>query len=334
MGEHGASLRVLGASPAPTAGRGSQRNMGTPEPLGACSRLSSPRGRAALRSWYQQGCSPVVELSTPRCPPVHHPLPLPPPRPVDALEAGRCSSVYFSRRQSRTRGGVGVRWGEGWGRRPWPPGLSPALLSLCPLSPTHSLLLFPVSTYGFPLRSASPVPAQLLSPPPPRMGLPLGQRGGESGAPAPGAPQPLPVPGISAAPPRRNASSGAGCGAVRGDGSCSCGTAPERGGGCGARGDAEPAAGTRGHHRLPPPLPACPLRPSLPPPGPALILALAAKPCEAEGESPGVRGEPGPCPEAAVSGGVRAWGGRRAAGHRDRVFYSTSCCCWVASLTT
>lgn len=166
MGEHGASLRVLGASPAPTAGRGSQRNMGTPEPLGACSRLSSPRGRAALRSWYQQGCSPVVELSTPRCPPVHHPLPLPPPRPVDALEAGRCSSVYFSRRQSRTRGGVGVRWGEGWGRRPWPPGLSPALLSLCPLSPTHSLLLFPVSTYGFPLRSASPVPAQPLSPPP------------------------------------------------------------------------------------------------------------------------------------------------------------------------
>lgn len=209
-----------------------------------------------------------------------------------------------------------TRWGGGAvGRGVGAPALAPgplsgSSLSLPPLShsltPALSCVHLRVSS---PLSQPRPRAASL--PPPPRMGLPLGQREGESGAPAPGAPQPLPVPGISAAPPRRNASSGAGCGAVRGDGSCSCGTAPERGGGCGARGDAEPAAGTRGHHRLPPPLPACPLRPSLPPPGPALILALAAKPCEAEGESPGVRGEPGPCPEAAVSGGVRAWGGQK-----------------------
>lgn len=64
--------------------------------------------------------------------------------------------------ESRRCGGVEVQWGEGWGHLPWPPGLSPAPLLLSPLSPTHSLLLSPVSTYRYPLGSPSLAPCSLL----------------------------------------------------------------------------------------------------------------------------------------------------------------------------
>lgn len=208
-----------------------------------------------------------------------------------------------------------TRWGGGAvGRGVGAPALAPgplsgSSLSLPPLShsltPALSCVHLRVSS-----RLSQPRPRAASPPHPPLDGAASRARGGERRAPAPGAPQPLPVPGIAAAPPRRNSSSGPGCGAVRGDGLLLLRDRPRAGGERlrGAGGDAEPAAGTRGHHLLPPPLPACSLRPSLPPPGPALILALAAKPCEAEGESPGVRGEPGPCPEAAVSGGTTGLG--------------------------
>lgn len=55
--------------------------------------------------------------------------------------------------ESYRRSGVGVLWGEGWRHLPCPPGLSLATLLLSPLSPTHSLLLSPVSTYKYPLGS-------------------------------------------------------------------------------------------------------------------------------------------------------------------------------------
>lgn len=64
--------------------------------------------------------------------------------------------------ESRRCSGVEVQWGEGWGHLPWPPGLSPAPVLLSPLSPTHSLLLSPVSTYRYPLSSPSLAPHSLL----------------------------------------------------------------------------------------------------------------------------------------------------------------------------
>lgn len=193
-----------------------------------------------------------------RCP-LGAATPPPPVQPPRAALGGRAMlrCLFQPPEESRTRGGVGVQWGEGWGRLPWPPGLSPAPLFLSPLSPTHSLLLSPVSTYGFPLGSPSPaVPAQ-----PPAAGDPLhgvgagrcpqplgaasGAGGGRRGL---GAPQPLPIPGTAAAPPGETPALGRAAVPSRGDGSCSCGTDPEPvpglGGGCGARGDPEPAAGT------------------------------------------------------------------------------------------
>lgn len=196
-----------------------------------------------------------------------------------------------------------VGWGcggaRGGGAGPGPRASLRLLSLFAPSLPlTHSCsFLYPPT--GFLSAQPAPSPRSLFPPTRSRTGLPLGQRGGERRAPAPGAPQSLPVPGIAAALPGRNASSGAGCGAVRGDGSCSCGTASEggQGRGCGARGGCR----TRCWDTRPPPAPptpSCLYPPSLsaaPRPGPdpgASCEALRSRRREPGGAG-GARAVPG-----------------------------------------
>lgn len=308
--------------------------------------------------------------------------------------------------ESRRRGGVGVQWGEGWGCLPWPPGLSPAPLLLSPLSPTHSLLLSPVSTYGYPLGSPSLAPRSLLLLGVPMMGgtgtallCPTGLPLGPGGAQGPGPPElgagrrlgapwlwagrrmgglawtPLPpIPGIAAIHPEKCQLRGGrrcwGWGGGTGPHSHGMNPEPVPGVGRGLRGDPEPAAGTvrlsgelaQATTCSPQPLlPVPSLPPSCRPPGPGLILTLAlllrscksraslSKPKErARGLRGAWRGLRGGRPLGRCQGSVggqsggqegglaagRRQGQKVPVGCRGSLLYSTSCCCWVASLTT
>lgn len=302
--------------------------------------------------------------------------------------------------ESRRCSGVEVQWGEGWGHLPWPPGLSPAPVLLSPLSPTHSLLLSPVSTYRYPLSSPSLAPHSLLLLGVPTMGgralpfvatwgilwgqgehktpAPLDWEGTQAGSTlAPSRVENgdltrtpfLPTPGTAAIHLEK-------C-QLQGGQWCRCGgmdplshrtnpePVPSAGRGC--RGSRTccwdhpvlQAAGP-GHHLLPPAPSARPLPPSCCPPRPgpdpdagiaAAKLRKQSEPFKAEGGSPGGagfwrqlrRGTPravlgerqgrGGGQEGGLAA-VRRQGQKVPVGCWGSLLYSTSCCCWVASLTT
>lgn len=223
---------------------------------------------------------------------------------------------------------------------------------------------------GLPLGLGGP---QGPSPPGPGGGRRLGapwlqarqRRGGLAQTPL------LPIPSITAMHLEKCQLRGGQRCWCRGTGPRSRGMNPEPmpGVGRGLRGDPEPAAGiirlsgqlAQANHRLPPAPPACPLPPSCRPPGPGLILTLAlllrsyesraslSKPKERARGVRGVRrrlcrGAPlGQCRGSAGGQGGGQEGGLAAGrrqgrkvpvGCRSSLLYSTSCCCWVASLTT